>query len=394
MSPEPCLVMPAEVDAEAVLARIRRWVEIESSSDNPAGILRLLDAVEEEFSNLPVAIERVAGRDGHGEHMVLRYDPADRGGTTALVMGHVDTVWPVGTIERRPLSVDGDRMYGPGIYDMKSGTSLGVHAIRYMAETGLVPPRPVTMLLNSDEEIGSPTSRALIEALARDAAFVLVPEPAVGPDIAAVTSRKGWARFKLTAYGRPAHAGGNHAEGRSAIKEIARQILALEDMTDYQSGITVNVGVVHGGTLLNVVPAEAHIEIDLRVTSDENADRLVGEILSRQAFDPDILVTVEGGMNRPPFMRSAAVATLYEAARGLSEKLGFKLPETMRGGVSDGNFTAALGKPTLDGLGCGGHGAHAEDEHILLSTVRKRAALMLNMLVSSDFQRAALGGAA
>lgn len=383
-------ISPSAIDTDAVLAAIRRWVEVETPSDHPGGIAGLLDTVEEELSGLPVELERVAGRDGRGPHMVLRYDPDARGGATALVMGHVDTVWPLGTLARRPFRVEGDRVFGPGIYDMKAGAYLGVHAIRRLAEEGISPPRPVTMLLNSDEEVGSPTSRALIEELAASAAFVLVPEPAVGSEVAAVTARKGWARFRLVARGRPAHAGGNHAEGRSAVKEIARQILALEDMTDHSRGITVNVGVVRGGTLLNVVPAEAEIEIDVRVSSPEDGERMVDAVLSLKAFDPDVSVTVEGGMNRPPFARSHGGMRLYEAARSLAGKLGFALPQTMRGGVSDGNFTAAMGKPTLDGLGCGGHGAHAVDEHILRSTIADRAALMLGMLVSSDFQKDAL----
>lgn len=225
------LIMPVGVDVSAVLASIRNWVEIETPSDHPEGIGRLLDAVEKELAGLPVEIERIAGRDGYGDHMVLRYGPGEHGSEAALIMGHVDTVWPLGTLDRRPVRIGGDKVHGPGIYDMKAGAYLGVHAIRRMAEAGLRPPRPVTMLLNSDEEVGSPTSRPLIESLAGDAAFVLVPEPAVGPDIAAVTARKGWARFRLTARGRSAHTGSNHREGRSAIKEIARHILTLEEMT-------------------------------------------------------------------------------------------------------------------------------------------------------------------
>lgn len=388
------MLMPADIDREAVLAGIRRWVEIETPSDCPERIETLLDIVEHELSGLSIDIERVPGRDGFGDHLLLRYNPARENKAPALVLGHIDTVWPIGTLSERPVRVDGDKVFGPGIYDMKAGTYLGAYAIRRMAEAGIVPPRPVVMLLNSDEEVGSPTSRSLIEALAAEAAFVLVPEPAVGPSSACVTSRKGWARFKLTAQGRSAHAGANHIEGRSAVKEIARHVLALEEMTDYERGTTVNVGVIHGGTLLNVVPASAHIEIDLRVASAEDSERLVAVILARKPYDKEIRIRVEGGENRPPFQRNQGVATLYESARQLGESLGFKLPETMRGGVSDGNFAAALGRPTLDGLGCGGGGAHAEDEHILISTIENRAALIFNMLTSESFQRSALEGSA
>jgi glutamate carboxypeptidase len=229
----------------------------------------------------------------------------------------------------------------------------------------------VVVLLNSDEEIGSPTSRSLIEELAATAAFVLVPEPAVGPDTAAVTSRKGWGRFTMTAHGRPAHAGGNLAEGRSAIREIARHILDLEALTDLETGTTVNVGVVSGGTLLNMVPARAHIEIDLRVADEEAGRRLTDAILSRRPFDSDVRLEIEGGINRPPFRREPGIERLFRAAAELA---------------------GDLGRPTLDGLGCGGHGAHAEDEHIRVSTIAHRAALMYDMLVSIHFQNNAIGG--
>jgi glutamate carboxypeptidase len=195
----------------------------------------------------------------------------------------------------------------------------------------------------------------------------------------------------LKAFGRSAHAGGDHKEGRSAIHEIARHILELEALTDYERGTTVNVGVVRGGTLLNVVPAEAEIEIDVRVTDAAEAERLSGRILGRSARDAEIRLEARGGWNRPPFVRTPAGEKLYRAAADLAEALGFSLPETSRGGVSDGNFTAALGRPTLDGLGCGGHGAHAEDEHITISSIANRAALMCGLLSSAVFQSRALG---
>lgn len=385
------LVEPDELDPDALLAGIRRWVEIETPSDRPETIARLLEAAEEELADLPVERRRIAGRDGRGDHLVLSYNPEGSTDRHVLVLGHVDTVWPSGTLAERPFRIEGDKVFGPGIYDMKAGTYLGFSAIRDMARKGIVPPRPVAMLLNSDEEVGSPTSRALIEELAGEAAFVLVPEPAVGPRSAVVTARKGWARFEISARGRPAHAGGNHAEGRSAIREIARHILDLEAMTDYERGTTFNVGVVSGGTLLNVVPAEARMEVDMRVTSSREAEPMTSAILAYRAYDEDVALSVRGGMNRPPFERAAA-ADLYAAASQLARRLGFDLPETTRGGVSDGNFTAAMGRPTLDGLGCGGHGAHAEDEHILISTIAERAALMLGMLSSPTFQNEALGG--
>ena len=386
----PALLKPTDVDVEAVLTGLLEWVGIETPSDRPEQINRLLDLAESEIAELPIGRRRVPGRDGRGDHLVLTYDPVGSSAAPVLVIGHVDTVWPIGTLAIRPVRREGDRVYGPGIYDMKAGSYLAWHALRRMAQRGAVPPRPVVVLLSSDEEVGSPTSRALIEELAGSAAFVLVPEPAVGPQAAAVTARKGWGRFAITVHGRPAHAGGNLAEGRSAIREIARHILELEALTDFETGTTVNVGVVSGGTLLNMVPARARIEIDLRVADEEAGRRLTDAILARRPFDPDVRLEIEGGINRPPFLRTPGVRQLFEAAAALAGELGFDLPETTRGGVSDGNFSAALGRPTLDGLGCGGHGAHAEDEHIRASTIAPRAALIYDMMLSAEFQSAAL----
>lgn len=382
---------PDRIDAQAVLDGILSWVEIETPSHRPDQIGRLLDLAEAAVAGLPVARRRIPGREGLGDHLVLHYDPAGQGGPVALAMGHVDTVWKVGTLAERPIRIDGDRVHGPGIYDMKAGSYLAFWALAEIARAGIVPPRPITVLLNADEEIGSPTSRALIEELAADAAFVLVPEPAIGEGVAAVTSRKGWGRFTVAAHGVPAHAGANHARGRSAIREIARQILAIEEMTDYDAGTTLNVGVVAGGTLLNVVPAEARIEVDLRVADAARAEAMTRRLLSLTPHDPDVRLSVEGAINRPPFVRDANVQRLYGAARRLAQGMGFDLPEAHRGGVSDGNFTAAMGRPTLDGLGCGGDGAHATFEHVTRSSIAPRAALMAGMMASAAFQREALG---
>lgn len=380
------LLRPDAVDTGALLDELGRWVNMETPSERPDLVNRLTDHIESRLDGLPVTRERIAGSEGRGDHLVLRYDPAGDGGPAATVMGHIDTVWPVGTLAARPLRRDGDRLFGPGIYDMKAGTLIAVETLRTLAAAGTVPPRPVTVLVNSDEEVGSPTSRTLIEDVARRSAFVLVPEPGIGPDAAAVTARKGWGRFVLRVEGRPAHAGGNRAEGRSAIREIARHVLELEAMNEEEAGVSVNVGVIRGGTRMNVVPAEAEIEVDLRVPTMAAGEAAVAAILGRRPFDPDTRVLVEGGINRPPFTRTAEVAALYEAARTLAGRLGFELPETARGGVSDGNFPAALGVPVLDGLGAGGHGAHAVDEHIRVSTLPQRAALMHAMLTSAQFQ--------
>jgi glutamate carboxypeptidase len=385
------LLRPADIDAAPLRQGIIDWVEMETPSERPDLIDRLLDVVEAAFAGLPVKIRRIPGRAGCGGQLVLTYAPAGCVGKPALLMGHIDTVWAAGTLAERPVRQEGDQLFGPGIFDMKAGSYLATETLRRIAEAGLLPPRPIVVFLNSDEEIGSPTSRAMIEELAAGAAFVLVPEPAFEAPGTVVTARKGWGRFMITAHGRSSHAGGNLRDGRSAIREIARQILDIESLNDTETAATFNVGTVKGGTRLNVVPAEATIEIDMRVDDPATGERMIEHMLSRVPVDPDIRLVVEGGMNRPPFERSAPVARLYDATCALTAELDLPMAETSRGGVSDGNFAAALGLPVLDGLGCNGAGAHAVHEHILVSTIAPRAALMHGMLTSRRFQDMALG---
>ncbi len=374
-----------DFDAEELLAGVVEWVELETPSERPDLIDRLLDRVEAQFGDLPVSIRRIPGRDGCGGQLVLTYAPGGLNGEPALIMGHVDTVWEAGTLARRPVRREGDRVYGPGIFDMKAGSWLAVDALHRIAAAGLLPPRPIVVYLNSDEEIGSYTSRGVIEELSRNAAFVMVPEPAFEAPGTVVTKRKGWGRFVLRAHGRSAHAGGNLFDGRSAILEVARHIIDIEAMTATETHATFNVGTVHGGTRPNVVPAEAVIEIDMRADDMATAERLTAAMLARTSYNPDVRIEVEGGINRPPFERSPAVARMYEATKLLALGLGLPMAETSRGGVSDGNFSAALGRPVIDGLGCNGGGAHAIDEHILVSTLAPRAALFHGMLMSRHF---------
>lgn len=384
------LIRPEQIDTVPLIAGLTRWVEFETPSERPDLIDLLLDDVEFTFDDLPVRRKRHPAKDGRGGMLELHYAPEGSNGRAIVVMGHVDTVWAAGTLVDRPVSRDGDRLFGPGIFDMKAGSYLAAETLRRLAMAATPVPRPVTLLLTGDEETGSHASRALIEELARGAAFVLIPEPSFGPDIAVVTSRKGWGRFTLRARGLSAHAGGNLADGRSAIREVAHHILDIESRTDFISGTTFNVGTVKGGTRTNVVPAEAEIEIDMRVATAAAGEAEVAAMLARSPHDGDVTITVEGGMNRPPYERTEAVERLYDASRALANTLGMELGETMRGGVSDGNLAAAMGVPVLDGLGCGGRGAHANDEQIDLATLAPRAALMHAMLVSEDFQRQAL----
>ncbi|MDF2231309.1 M20 family metallopeptidase [Albimonas sp. CAU 1670] len=384
------LLRPEQIDAAPLVALIREWVEIETPSERPDLIDALLDKVEAAFEGLPVERTRFPATERGGQ-LLLRYAPEGCEGPAITTMGHVDTVWAVGTLARRPIVQEGERLFGPGIFDMKAGSCLAAETLRRIAAEGIVPPRPLQVLLTGDEEIGSDASRALIERLAAESAMVLIPEPSFGPDIAVVTARKGWGRFVLRAHGRAAHAGGNLFDGRSAIHEIARQIIDIEGRTDRERGLTFNVGVVAGGTRPNVVPAEAEALVDMRAVTTAEAEAEAAGMLARTAFGPDVRLEVSGGVNRPPYERTAAVARLFEATRRLSESLGMPLAEISRGGVSDGNLAAAMGTPVLDGLGCGGGGAHAEDEHIDLSTVAPRAALMRGMMLSEDFLAEALG---
>ena len=366
------------IDPDEILEAILGWVRIESPSHDAEAVNRMVDHVESAMRPLTGRVERTPGRDGYGDLLSVRSEWGGDG-PGILVLSHLDTVHPAGSIDgvlrvRR----EGDRVYGPGIYDMKGGACLAWYAFRHLVRTGRETPLPITFLFVPEEEVGSPTSRALIEEAARAARYVLVTEPARdGGRI--VTARKGVAIFEMTATGRPSHAGVRHRDGRSAIREMARQILRLEDMTDYARGVTVNVGVVAGGTGSNVVPAECRAEIDVRVPNPEVGEETCARVLGLAAFDPDVTVEVTGGMNRPPYEKGPGIEALFEHARGLAAEIGFTLEDVKTGGGSDGNFTAALGAPTLDGLGVDGDGAHSHDEHLLFSSLEPRAKLLLRL---------------
>ena len=367
------------IDADEILDAILAWVRIESPSHDAAAVNRMVDHVESAMRPLTSRVERTPGRDGYGDILAARSEWGGDG-PGILVLSHLDTVHPNGTIDGTlPVRREGDRVYGPGIYDMKGGACLAWYAFRHLVRTGRETPLPVTFLFVPEEEVGSPTSRAVIEGAARANRYVLVTEPARdGGRI--VTARKGVAIFEMTAKGRPSHAGVRHEDGRSAIREMARQILRLEDMTDYERGVTVNVGVVAGGTGSNVVPAECRAEIDMRVPDADVAEEMCTRILGLAAFDPDVEIEVTGGMNRPPYEKDPPIEALFEHAKGLAADIGFELGDVKTGGGSDGNFTAAIGVPTLDGLGVDGHGAHSHEEHLYFSSLEPRARLILRLL--------------
>jgi glutamate carboxypeptidase len=360
-------------DASPILEGIRRWVEIETPTDAPEQVNKLADLVTEGYRGLPATVERIAGKDGCGDHLVAR-SSWGQDAPGILVLSHLDTVHPIGFIERLPFKVDGDSAFGPGIYDMKGGAYLAYHAFRQICADGARSPLGVTQLYVSDEEIGSPTSRALIEAEGRKAKYVLVTEPARdGGKI--VTGRKGVARFEVFIKGVPSHAGSRPQDGRSAIRELANVIQALEAMNDLRHGISVNVGVVSGGTRPNVIAEEAYAEVDLRVPTIAAADEMVGKILGVKSKTEGVSVKIVGELNRPPYEKGNAGAALYEHARTLAAELGFDLVDTATGGGSDGNFTAPH-TATLDGLGVDGQGAHTHYEQMYISSIEPRARLL------------------
>jgi glutamate carboxypeptidase len=360
-------------DSNAILDGIRRWVELETPTEAPEQVNKLASLVADGYRDLPATVERVAGKDGCGDHLVAR-SSWGQDAPGILVLSHLDTVHPMGFIERLPFKIEGDSAFGPGIYDMKGGAYLAYHAFRQLCAAGERSPLGITQLYVSDEEIGSPTSRALIEAEGSKAKYVLVTEPARdGGKI--VTGRKGVGRFEVFIKGMPAHAGSRPEDGRSAIRELANVIQALEAMNDRKRGITVNVGVVKGGTRPNVIAEEAYAEVDLRVPTFADADELVAKILNLQSRSDGVSVKVIGELNRPPYEKGNAGAALFEHAKQLAADIGFELKDMFTGGGSDGNFTAPL-TATLDGLGVDGKGAHTHFEQLYISSIAPRARLL------------------
>ena len=361
---------------------IAAWARVESPTDAPEGVNRMMDLVAAEAAEASIAVERVPGRDGLGDTLILRAGPRSDA-PCVLVLSHLDTVHPIGTVERDlPVRLDGDRLYGPGVYDMKGGAYLALQAFKTVARQGSAA-RPIVFLMTPDEEIGSPTTRPLIEDFARRAACALVTEPARdGGKV--VTARKGVGRFDVHVEGRPAHAGSRHADGRNAIREAARQILRVEAMTDYGRGVTTTVGQIAGGTAVNVVPQHCRFVVDLRVETASDGEAYGAAILGLTPHDPDMRISVTGGLNRPPYERTDGTARLFEHARALAAELGFNLQDVPKvGGGSDGNFTAAMGVPTLDGLGIDGDGAHTLHEYGLVSSIAPRMRLMERLLVQA-----------
>ena len=366
-------------ETAGLLEEIRQWVEIESPTTDAAAVNRMVDRVEADATAAGTRTIRMPGRDGFGDHLLVTSPWGSEQQKGILVLSHLDTVHDIGTLAKElPYRVEGNSAFGPGICDMKGGAFAAFPALRRLVAEGRNNLPPIRHLFVSDEEVGSHTSRAIIEAEARRATHVLVTEPArEGGKI--VTARKGTARFDITVTGRPAHSGTRHQDGRSAVRELARQILDLEAMTDYATGVTVNVGVIRGGTRANVVAEHASAEIDMRVPNPEIGDRAIAKLMAIKAYDPDCTLEVTGGLNRPGYEKSPEIEALFQHARGLAAEIGFDLQDLKTGGGSDGNFTAAIA-PTLDGLGLDGKGAHTHDEQIYLSSIVPRTMLLLRLM--------------
>ena len=360
-----------------MIALIRTMVQQES----PTSSKQAVDALG---GWLAAELEKLGGvltvhRASHfGDH--IQADFTAPAGKPVLLLGHFDTVWNLGTIAKMPWREQDGRLWGPGVLDMKTGIAHMLFAVAAIREVRAALPRPVTVLLVSDEEVGSDSSRHITESVAKNCAAVLVIEPSFGLQGALKTARKGVGDFTVKVAGKAAHAGLDFEKGHSAVLELARQILNIAKFTDLKRGITVNPGVIHGGTRTNVVPAEAHVEVDLRIAKLVDAAGLEKKFRSLKPLDKRCKIQVTGGLNRPPLERSPAVVKLFHQAQSLAREMGFKLQEAAVGGGSDGNFTAALGIPTLDGLGAVGEGAHAVNESVLVSQLAKRTALLARLI--------------
>lgn len=357
---------------------IREIVDIESPSYDADRCRDVADWVQRQAAatGADIAIERITVDDG--DHIIIRAFPGP--GKYNLLLGHIDTVHPVGTNAQNPTRIEDGRFYGCGIFDMKSGVVLMLEALRYFASTGTRPSRPITILLSCDEEVGSHSGREFVEREARQAEQCLVFEPSA--DGRVKTGRKGTGQFTLRAHGRPAHAGLEPEKGANAIVEISRQIEWIHAIANADLGTTVNVTTIKGGTTSNVIPEHAECEVDVRFSKMAEAERVNSEFHELKAFDDRVTLELLGGINRMPFERTAEVVAFYEKARDLATSFGYELGETQVGGASDGNFVAALGVPTLDGLGIAGAGAHMLTEHILVNDIAKRATLVTLLLVS------------
>jgi glutamate carboxypeptidase len=364
-----------------IIALIRSFVECESPSDTPEAVNRFVELVSDTAA--PFAKVKTTSGGAYGRHLLCEMSlPGRKKSGQILALGHSDTVWPMGTLRSMPFREADGRLWGPGVLDMKAGIAFFLFAVRALRELDIPVPSKVLLQVNSDEEVGSDSSRPLTERNAAGSKAVLVLEPGTGLTGKLKTARKGVGDFTVTVRGRAAHAGVDFSAGASAVVELARQIDRIAGFTHLAKGITVNPGVIAGGTRTNVIAAEARAEVDIRVLRLRDAPALEKRFRALKPFDSRCSIEVTGGLNRPPMERSAGIVRLFRTAQKLGRELGVELEESLTGGGSDGNFTAALGIPTLDGLGAVGEGAHAANESLLVDRIADRTALLARLLTA------------
>ena len=368
-----------QFDADALLDGLRPWIKCESPTFDAASVDAMMDLAAADLAAAGAKIERVPGRMGFGGCVKADFPHARSGEPGILVLGHLDTVHPIGTLAALPFRRDETRAWGPGICDMKGGNYVALAAIRKLAEAAIATPLPVTVLFTSDEEIGSPSCRELIEAEASRHKYVLIPEPG-GPEGEVTTARYAIARYRLEATGRPSHAGAALSAGKSAIRIMAHKIIAIEDMTT--DACTFSVGIVHGGQWSNCVTTRCSAEALSMAKRQDDLDGGVQRMLAHTSLVDGIGFEVSRGVCRPVWERDPAFARLYDTAKTIAAAAGYDIGQRSSGGGSDGNFTGAMGIPTLDGLGVSGGGIHTLDEHIVIETLAKRAHLIANLLAA------------
>lgn len=380
--PMRALLSGARRKEPALIEMIRTLVRAESPSDNKAAV--------DDCMALAVAHARALGgrlkihrQREFGDVLEARFGTKLKEGAAGriLLLGHLDTVWPLGTLKQMPCRIEEGRLRGPGTLDMKAGVAMAFTAIEMLIELGLLN-REIVLLLNSEEEVGSPVSRPITERLAAECSAVLVLEPAQG--LAYKTARKGTGNWRVDIQGVAAHAGVDFAKGASAIRELARAIETVSGWTDLKRGVTVSVGMAGGGTKSNVIPAEAWAEVDVRIARKADGQRIECKFAALKAVDKRCSLSVTGGVNRPPMERTRGTVRLYRQAQALASELGLALEEAATGGASDGNLTSALGIATLDGMGAVGDGAHAAHESVVIEHLATRTALLAAMLAAQN----------
>lgn len=372
--------MSTETDQLSVMLKLlKRLVECESPSHDKSGVDGVAAILSSELTKLGADLQVISNQQA-GDLLVARFNSQQGGHQKGfLLLGHMDTVFPIGTLASMPFHASGDRIMGPGVSDMKAGLVIGLAALRQLQEQGKMPDCPITCLFTPDEEIGSQASRSWIEKLALESRLVLVLEPGM-PDGAIKTWRKGVGEFHIIAHGKASHSGGNHEKGRNAIQELAHQVIKLQSLTDYTRGTTLNVGVIQGGIAVNVVPECAWLDVDLRVLQPGEGERITDVVMNLKPVLEGTHLEVSGGLNRPPMPYDERMQATFEHAREVAARHGILLSASGTGGASDGNFVAPLGVPVLDGLGAIGGDYHSPDEYILMDSLVSRSALLAALL--------------